>query len=287
MDAVLSTRRRTVGRREQRPFALAVTLVAAMLGVVCGDKLARLTHDLSSGDDQQCQSAAKGLGAMGPGAASAAPAMFDVIVKQRKAPGRTCWTTAVIELPKLGTAAASVLLTGLGDQRAEDAGSVLTSMGASALPVLSKALQDPKTVDGAVATIGLLGPTAMPVLGDLREAHKSGRLTERRFLASINWFRSEQTVPDFAAALHSRDIEVRWLATRALGEFAPRSPQAVKALAFALQDASAEIRNEALSALSNAGPAAGPAVPAVRYAADRRLVSPRLAQMAIARIQPR
>lgn len=266
---------------------LAAVLTAATFVAACGDKVARLTQDLGSGNDQQCQVAARALGAIGPGAASAAPAMFDVIVKQRRVPGRTCWTTTAEELPKLGEAATSLLLTALGDGRAEDAGAVLAGMGASALPVLSKALADPNKVDGAVATISVLGPAAAPVLPHLREAHKSRRITERRFLASISWFRSEQTVPDFAAALRSADIEVRWMATRALGEFAPRSPQAVKALAFALQDASAEIRNEALSALSSAGPAARPALPAVRHAAERRLVSPRLAQMAVARIQPR
>jgi HEAT repeat protein len=266
---------------------LAAALMAATLGAACGDKVARLTHDLTSGDDQVCQSAARALGAIGPDAASAAPAMFEVIVTQRRAPGRTCWTTVVDELPKLGTAAAaSILLTALGDKRAEDAGYVLAGMGASALPVLSKALGDPKAVDGAIDVIAVLATTAAPLLGDLREARKSRRLSERRFVISISWFRSEQTVPDFAAALRSEDIEVRWAAVRALGDFAARSSQAVKALAFALQDDSAEIRNEALEVLSRAGPAARPALPAVRAAAARRLVSPRMAQMAIARIQP-
>jgi HEAT repeat protein len=265
----------------------AAALLTATLGAACGDKIAGLTEDLSSGDDPTCQAAAKALGALGPAAAGAAPALFDVVVKQRQAPTRTCWTTAVAELPKLGPTAASILLTALGDQRAEDAGYVLTSMGASALPVLSKALADPKTVEGAVDVIAVLGVKAAPVLGDLREAHTNRRLAERRFLSAISWFRSEQTVPDFAAALRSEDVEVRWMAVRALGTFAAQSTPAVKALAFALQDRSAEIRNDALDALSRAGPAAKPAVPAVRQAAARRLVSPRLAQMAIARIEPR
>jgi hypothetical protein len=253
----------------------------------CGDKVGRLTQELSSGDDAECASAAKALGALGPSAASAAQAMFDVVVKQRRANGPTCWMSVVNELPKLGPAATSLLITALGGQRSEDAEYVLGAMGASALSALSKALADPKAVDSAVSAIGLLGRAGLPALADLREAYKKRRITERRFLAAISWFRSEQTVPDFAAALRSNDIEVRWMAARALADIAAESPKAVQALAFALQDESPEIRNHTLTALSKAGPAASSALPAVRYAADRRLVSPSLAKVAIARMQPR
>jgi hypothetical protein len=264
---------------------LALTVVTA-----CGDKVTRLTQALSSGNDKECESAAKELGAIGAGAASAAPAMFEVVVKQRRSsrPGSPmCWMTVVNEFPKLGPAATSLLITALGDQRAEDAEYVLGAMGAAALPALSKALADPKTVDRAVAAIGLLGRAGTPALADLREAYKKRRITERRFVAAISWFRSEQAVPDFAAALRSEDIEVRWMAARALGDFVAKSPEAVRALSFALQDESPEIRNHTLDALSRAGPAASAALPSVRQAADRRLVSPSLAKVAIARMQPR
>ena len=262
-------------------------IVAATLSAACGDKVGRLTAELSSGTDQQCEAAAKALGAIGAPAASAAPAMLDVVVKQRRAASRTCWTTVVSELPRLGPAATSLLLTALGDKRAEDAAYVLTSMGAPGLPTLSKALTDPKSADNASAAIALLGRAGTPALGDLRKARKNGVITEKKFLATISWFKSAETVPDFAAALHSKDIEVRWMATRALADFAPKSPEAVKALAFALQDESPEIRNHAVVALGKAGPAASPALPAVRLAAERRLISGGLARSAIAQMQPR
>ena len=262
-------------------------MVAATLTVACGDKVAGLTQELSSGTDQECAAAAKALGKIGPPAASAAPAMLDVVVKQRRAKGPTCWTTVVDELPKLGPAATSLLLTALGDKRGEDAAHVLSSMGAAALPTLSQALADPKSADEAASTIAFLGRAGAPALTALRDARKNGRLTEKKFLACISWFKSAETAPDFAAALRSGDIEVRWMALRALEDVAAQSPDAVKALAFALQDASPEIRNHALVALSKAGPAASAAVPAVREAADRRLVSPSLARTAIARMQPR
>ena len=242
---------------------------------------------MSSGTDQECAEAAKALGKIGPPAGSAAPAMLDVVVKQRRGKGPTCWTTVVDELPKLGPAATSLLLTALGDKRAEDAAHVLVSMGASGLPTLSKALAEPKSADVAAEAIAFLGRAGAPALGELRAARKKGRLTEKKFLATISWFRSKDTAPDFVAALHSTDIEVRWMATRALADFAAESPEAVKGLAFALQDSSSEIRNFAVAALSKAGPAASSALPAVRYAADRRLISGGMARNAIARMQPR
>lgn len=253
----------------------------------CGDEVAGLTAELSSGTDQECAEAAKALGKIGPPAASAAPAMLDVVVKQRRGKGPTCWTTVVDELPKLGPAATSLLLTALGDKRAEDAAHILATMGAAGLPTLSKALADPKSADGAAATIAFLGRGGTPALADLRDARKSGRITEHKFLATISWFRSDKTVPDFAAALRSKDVEVRWMATRALADFAAQSPEAVKALAFALEDASPEIRNHAIVALANAGPAASSALPAIRLAADRRMISGGMARNAIARMQPR
>jgi hypothetical protein len=261
-------------------------VLLATLGIGCGDKVARLTSALSAGDDKECVSAAKGLGAIGPGAASAASAMLDVVVKQRRTKGATCWQTVVDELPKLGPSATSVLITALGDHRAEDAAFVVAGMGAPAVLELSRALADPKKVDGVVAAIAYLGPAGAPALPDLRVAHKKKLITQRRFLASISWFKTTDTVPDFAAAMRSEDIEVRWMATRALADFAAKSPEAVEALSIALQDSSPEIRNHALTALSKAGPAASSALPAVRQAADRRLVSPSLAKVAIARMQP-
>ena len=213
--------------------------------------------------------------------------MFDVVVKQRRSSTAMCWRAVADELPKLGPPAMTLLSTALGDQRAEDAGYVLGNMGAGAVPELSKALADPKKVDGAVATLGLLGKAGASSLPALRDAHKAHRITQKRFLAAISWFRSEETVPDFAGALRSEDIEVRWTATRALADFAGKSPKAVQALALALQDSSPEIRNHALNALSNAGPAASSALPAVRHAAEYRLVSPTLAKVAMARMQPR
>ena len=267
---------------------IGAAVLAATSGVACsGDEVGRLTPALSSGNAQQCESAAKALGALGPRAAAAAPAMLDVVVKQRRAKGATCWMIVADELPKIGPAAMSLLLAALGDQRAEDAAYVLSGMGAAALPTLSKALAEPKSAEGAASAIAFLGRAGAPALPALREAHKKGRLTEEKFLACISWFRSAETVPDLAAALRSGDIEVRWMALRALEDFVAKSPDAVKAVSFALQDASPEIRNHALVALSKAGPAASSAVPAVRLAADRRLVSPSLAKTAIARMQPR
>jgi HEAT repeat protein len=261
--------------------------LSATLALACGDELGRLTAELSTGSDQQCEAAAKALGALGSEAAGAAPAMFDVVVKQRRVPGRTCWVAAVDELPKLGSAATSLLLAALGDQRAEDAAYVLADMGASALPTLTAALADAKKAEGAAEAIAFLGRAGAPALGELRAARQSGRLTEKKFLATISWFRSTGTVADFAAALHSTDIEVRWMATRALADFAAQSPEAVTALASALEDSSPEIRNFAVIALSKAGPAASSALPAVRQAAQRRLISSGQARNAIARMQPR
>jgi hypothetical protein len=261
-------------------------LVAATISAACGDSVGSLTAQLSGGTDQQCEAAAKALGTIGPPAGTAAPAMLDVVVKQRRAVGRNCWTTVVNELPKLGPAATSLLLTALGDKRADDAAYVLAGMGPSALPTLSKALAEPTSTDGATAAIAVLGPAGTPALADLRDAHKGGRITEKKFLATISWFKSVETVPDFVAALRSTDIEVRWMAMRALADFAAKSPAAVTALAFALQDESPEIRNHAVVALRNAGPAASSALPAVRLAAERRLISGGLARSAIARMQP-
>lgn len=265
---------------------VCAAVLAAMAGVACsGDEVGRLSQAMSGGNAQECESAAKALGAMGPAAGGAAPAMLDVVVKQRRVKGATCWTTVVDELPKLGPAATSLLLTALGDHRAEDAAYVLSSMGVSALPTLTKALDRPASAEGAASAIAFLGRAGAPTLGALRRAHKDGRLTERKFLASISWFASAETVPDFTAALRSGDVEVRWMATRALEDFVAESPEAVRALSLALQDASPEIRNYALAALSKAGPAARSAVPAVRLAAERRLVSPSMAKTAIARMR--
>lgn len=213
--------------------------------------------------------------------------MLDVVVKQRRTSGRTCWRTVVDQLPRLGDAATSLLLTALGDHRAEDAGHVLASMGDAGLATLSAALADPKKAENTAETIAFLGRPGAPTLRALREARVAGRLTEKKFLATISWFRTDDTVPDFAEAMRSKDIEVRWMATRALADFAVRSREAVRALASALEDDSAEIRNYAVVALSKAGPAASSALPDVRRAAERRLISGGLAKGAIARMQPR
>lgn len=213
--------------------------------------------------------------------------MLDVVVKQRRASSRTCWRTVVDQLPRLGDAAALLLLTALGDHRAEDAGHVLATMGDAGLTTLSAALADPKKAENAAETIAFIGRPGAPTLRALRDARVAGRLTEKKFLATISWFRTDDTVPDFVEALRSKEVEVRWMAARALADFATRSQDAVRALASALSDESAEIRNFAVVALSKAGPAASSALPDVRRAAERRLISGGMAKNAIARMQPR
>ena len=201
-----------------RRLSVAIAL-AAMSGAACSGRVSQLTAELGSADEKTCESATKALGALGPGAAEAASAMLDVIVKQRRGLGPTCWMTVVDELPKLGPSVTSLLLTALGDQRAQDAAYVLASMGPSVLPAVTGALVAPTTAEGAAAAIAMLGPAGAPALPQLRQARRSNVLSEPRFLATISWSRSDETVADFVAALSSLDPEVRAMAARALKDF--------------------------------------------------------------------
>lgn len=240
--------------------AAGVAALAAICGAACG-KVGKLTTALGSPDEKQCESAAKALGALGPKAASAAQAMLDVVVKQRRRFGSSCWMTVVDELPKLGPDATSLLLTALGDKRRSDAAYVLASIGAPVLTKVTAALAAPTTAEGAATAIGLMGKAGAPALPKLREARDANLISHAQFLSAISWLRVDETVPDFAAALGSWDPEVRSMAAQALKDFVARSPEAVSALARVLVSGDDRLRSAAARSLVEAGPMAVGAVP--------------------------
>src|SRR5262245_14786672 len=108
--------------------AMAATLALTVSTVAGGGEAARtraqidtLADSLRATDDKTCPEAARALGALGPAAADAARPMFDVVVRQRRHLGPMCWETVVDELPKLGPAATSLLVTALAGDESSDA----------------------------------------------------------------------------------------------------------------------------------------------------------------------
>lgn len=131
---------------------------------------------------------------------------------------------------------------------------------------LTAALQDNNAnvraiAAGSVASIGPIGPDALPPLQHLLST--PDRLPALRALARYGP-EAAPWIPSIVALLQKdSDSEVRWNAARTLGKIGPAAEIAVPELVAALKDTDALVREHAAESLGDIGPGAAAAVPAL------------------------
>jgi HEAT repeat protein len=210
------------------------------------------------------RSACEGLGAIGPPAAPAAPALIQVLI-ECDPPLRD---DAAEALGKIGADAVPLLLEKLpSDARAERAVFLaLERMGpaaAPAIPVLSTAAKDGDRCDAASPALGSIGPQAVPALLEALES-PDWRVRWRAALALDQTGADQQVlVPVFVRLLRDDDSVVRQAAAGGLWHPGPAVGEAVPALIEALKDGAGYARRQAVDSLGFIGPEARSAVPAL------------------------
>jgi HEAT repeat protein/lysophospholipase L1-like esterase len=183
---------------------------------------------------------AAALGAIGPGAREAAPALFAALAD----PSEPVRAASARALARIGPQAADV-------------------------PRLVAALrsEDPYVVAFAAWSLGNLGPAAETAVGDLTRtlARDDTNAVVAAALARMA-ASAAAAVPTLVEGLGSPNEDRRWRAARTLGRIGPPAGAAVPALTAALQDPSGTVRMHSARALGRIGPAARPAASALQKA---------------------
>ncbi len=163
-----------------------------------------------------------------------------------------------------------------------DAAYQLSNLGPAAkpaLPALLKALDDEDKqvwffAIGAIAAIGPEAQDAIPVLIERAAGRKGGGHRERdirqgglRAAYALSRI-GAAAIPPLIEALGDKDVILRTVASRALGQMGPLAKDAVPALIKNLGDPQDTLRDESTDALSQIGPDAGPALVAALQDAD-------------------
>ena len=210
---------------------------------------------------------------------------------------------------------------------AEEAEWEVLRLGASAIPELRAALQEPTSsaerIKAALRACALLGTTAAPALPEIT-AHLStadyaaeaamalsvmgpdaytpladaltneDAAVRKEAVRSLGKLQGRASldpsfvVPALLDALADRDASVRAIATTYLGIIHKNPDATVPALTEMLKDENPEVRTAAASALGSFGAAASPAVPALRRAAgDKDENVAREAGLALVKLQSR
>jgi HEAT repeat protein/lysophospholipase L1-like esterase len=208
-----------------------------------------LTKTLDDASPAVRAEAARALGALGPAARSAMPALFARLADPRQ---RVRWEAALA-------------LFHLGPRAPE-----------SVRPLIA-ALESPDVfVRGFAAfSLGSLGKAAHEAVPALITALQSeegyGRGGAALALAKMGEA-AREAIPALVSGLESQDPEHRWKAARALGRIGLASDGALEALVRALeQDPDERVRAHAARALGRIGPAATPAARALEAATRDRV----------------
>ena len=183
---------------------------------------------------------ADALGALGPGARSAVPALFAALAD----PSEAVRAAAARALARIEPRPEDVprLVAALGSPDAYVAGFAAWSLGnlgaaaEAAVPDLTRALARDDTNAVVAAALARIGPGAAAA------------------------------VPALVDALKSENADQRWRAARTLGRIGPPAASSVDALTTALADPNGAVRQHAARALGRIGPAARPAAVALQRA---------------------
>jgi HEAT repeat protein len=241
--------------------------------------------------------AASWLGAFGPAAEEAVPALVETVKEgynlekslERLDLGMPLPTTsgwiaarglsdrAGIALVKIGAPAVPgivTLLKGQNEDHIKDAAWILEQMGSkakAAVPELAKHLTDEKgdVRERVAVSLGRIGPEARAALPMLAKAMKDGEWKVRVRAAAAMIQIDPKSPKAFAVlidALKNKDKDMRESAAEALGEIGAEAEPAVPALAAALSDKEASVRTAAVYSLDSIGPRAKAAAPALAAA---------------------
>jgi CHAT domain-containing protein/tetratricopeptide (TPR) repeat protein len=192
-----------------------------------------LIEELEKGHEFVAFSAAKTLGAIGPGARAAVPALLKKL-----------------NSPSYAVAAMSA--------------SALRSIGPTAVPGLTKALKDKdgkvrETVAGILGDNGARAKDALPALTEaLKDEVLAVRLGVMVALCKIDRAQAKELVPRLGTMVADKDAETREAAIKALGDIGPAAELAIPALGEALKNKERLTCLHATFALARIGPAAVP-----------------------------
>jgi len=241
--------------------------------------------------------AASWLGAFGPAAKDAVPALVETVKEgynlekslERLDLGMPLPTTsgwiaarglsdrAGIALVKIGAPAVPgivTLLKGQNEDHIEYAAWILEQMGSkakAAVPELAKHLTDEKgdVRERVAESLGRIGPEARAALPMLAKAMKDSEWKVRVRAAAAMIQIDPKSPKAFAVlidALKDKNKDMRESAAQALGEIGEEAEPAVPALAVALSDKDASVRSAAVHSLYHIGPRAKAAAPALAAA---------------------
>ena len=231
-----------------------------------------------------------------PGAARTAPAetWLDRLASQNPRVSET----AEAEVKQLGASALPDVATALQDpaappERRKAALRACAQLGPIAVPVLPQVAAHLKTADyaaEAALALSVMGPEAFaPLTEALTSAEPEVRKEAVRSLGKLQErapLDADHVIPPLLDALADHDPGVRTVAATYLGIIHQHGEDVVPALAEMLKDASPEVRGAAATALGSFGAAAAPALPALRRAAgDKDENVAREAGLALVKLQ--
>ncbi len=198
---------------------------------------AALTGHASAGVRAECAGV---LGALGPAAREAMPALFDALAD-----------------PSEAVRAASARALARIETRENDVPRLVAALGS----------EDGYVVAFAAWSLGNLGGAAAGAVPDLVRAlaRDDTNAVVAGALARIGPA-AAGAVPALVEALRSDDADRRWRAARTLGRIGPPAEAAVGALTTALGDPNGAVRQHAARALGRIGRAARPAAAALQRA---------------------
>ena len=202
-------------------------------------------------------SGADALGAIGPEAKAAVPALAQAL-KDKDCDVRLY---AAVALGKIGSEAGVAVPALIEALKDEDlcvrmgAEKALGEIGPTAMPALIEALKDEDlgVRTGAEKALGGIGPAAVPALIEaLKEEDLDVRCSAAQALGEIG-AQATVAVCDLIEALRDENLPIRWRAAAALGKIGPGAKAAVPALIEGLRDKEFTVRWVAAQALGEIG----------------------------------
>ena len=205
---------------------------------------------------------------------------------------------AEAEAKRLGASALPDIATALQDpaakpERRKAALRACAQLGPIAVPLLPQVAAHLKTADyaaEAALALSVMGPDAFaPLTGALKSNEPEVRKEAVRSLGKLQErapLDADHVIPPLLDALADSDPGVRSVAATYLGIIHQHGEDVVPALADLLKDDSPEVRGAAATALGSFGEAATPALPALRRAAgDKDENVAREAGLALVKLQ--
>ena len=231
-----------------------------------------------------------------PGAARRAPT--ESWLDRRASQNPRVAEEAEAEVKQLGASALPDVATALQDpgappERRKAALRACAQLGMIAAPLLPQVATHLKSADyaaEAALALSVMGPDAFTPLADaLKSDEPEVRKEAVRSLGKLQErapLDADHVIPPLLDALADRDAGVRTIAATYLGIIHQHGEDVVPALADLLKDDSPEVRGAAATALGSFGAAAAPALPALRRAAgDKDENVAREAGLALVKLQ--